>query len=62
MHTPPPARSPARDQELADLLDALAKAELERALALLVLISDLRPEMPISEAFEHVPKARDLVT
>lgn len=59
----PPDRSAiSRDADIDDLLGALARADLEQALALLVLIADLRPDMPIAEAFDHVPKARDLVS
>ncbi|MBK1633556.1 hypothetical protein CKO31_22980 [Thiohalocapsa halophila] len=57
----PPDRSAIRDADIDDLLGALARADLEQALSLLVLIADLRPDMPIAEAFDHVPKARDLV-
>jgi hypothetical protein len=44
---------------IAGLSDALARADLQRIVALLVMIGQLKPEMPIAEALEMVPEAAD---
>ena len=49
-------------RDLDAMHDCLVTCDLERALALLVMISDLVPEMPIAEAIKRVPTVRDLVT
>ena len=48
------------EDEVVLLREVATRAEMHRALAQLLMIGELRPDMPIAEALEMVPLAREI--
>jgi hypothetical protein len=58
----PITRIDLMQRDLDALHDLAVQHDLERTLALIVLMADLAPELSIGEALRRLPWARDLVS